>query len=87
MVEIAEIRSPVTHSARVIFEDSLQDDRVVAEVIEHIQQLHDDLGDAVKRDVKDCLLEMMRSLGTLPGEHTANTFLSGFFKRRGIPSL
>ena len=84
LIEIAEIRSPVTHSALVIFEDSLQDDRKVEEIIEHIRQLHDGFGDAVPVRTAQFLDELMYRLDPLPSEHSAAMFRSGFFQNRRV---
>jgi hypothetical protein len=83
LAEVRAIPSPLTRSALVVFEDSLQDDQDVAEVLMHLGRLREGLGDAVPFELSAFLEAMMHRLGTLRGEHSAAMLRSGFFQRRG----
>ncbi len=86
LLDLVKIQSPVTRSALVVFEDSLQDDLTLAEVIEHMRQLRETLGDMIPLKVSDALAEMMSQLVSMPGGQDAAMFRSGFFEHlRVVP--
>jgi len=84
LVEVGSIPSPLTRSALVVFEDSLQDDLKVAEVLTHIQQFREAVEGAVPMRVLHVLDKMILRLDAMPGDQPAAMFRSGFFQRRSI---
>jgi hypothetical protein len=84
LTEVMAVRSARTRSALVVFEDSLQDDQDMGQVVAHIHQLREELGDEVPLPTRQALTAMAHRLNGWAEPQRAAGFRSAFFLHRGI---
>lgn len=80
LAELANVPCPLTRSARIVFEDELQEDRSVGQLRLRLERLEKAV-DATLTRQRQALLELRNELSTVSGATALDVFRIGLLER------